>query len=455
MRRVLALHAALFAIGLVVYGLLAGARLTRQSGAPHFVYQADAWLHGSLEVMPPLPNDDWAQIETVVLDDGSTVRGRRLVTRQTFRTVGGLEIPKQRVKASRGFTAYVSFPPVPSLIMLPSVLVAGRAANDVIPTVILAACILPLTLLVLRRLAAAQLSTRTVRDDLWLVAALAFGSVLFFSAVQGKVWFTAHVVGVVLALGYAWAAIEAKRPVIAGLALGLAALTRTPMAFMFPLFVLEAWRMRPAGTTWRGAVPALVRFAIPIAILGIAGAIHNYVRFESFTEFGHSYLALGDHRPVRQQVQIEQYGLASLHYLQRNLAVAFALLPDLVPRAPWLQISGHGLALWFTTPILLFVVWPRERPAIHRALWLTVAFVAAPTLLYMNSGWVQFGYRFCLDYLVFLLLLVAIGGRPLGWLARGLITFGVIVNLFGAWSFDREWKYYKVGGNAYEVVVPH
>src|SRR5688572_31949876 len=72
---------------------------------------------------------------------------------------------------------------------------------------------------------------------------LAFGSVLLFSSIQGKVWYTAHVVGVALALVYAWASIEAKHPVIAGLALGAAALTRTSMAFMFPLFVYEAWRM--------------------------------------------------------------------------------------------------------------------------------------------------------------------------------------------------------------------
>ena len=72
---------------------------------------------------------------------------------------------------------------------------------------------------------------------------------LFFSAVQGKVWYTAHVVGVALALVYAWASIEAQRPVIAGLALGAAALTRTPMAFMFPLFVLEAWRIAPQAAT--------------------------------------------------------------------------------------------------------------------------------------------------------------------------------------------------------------
>jgi len=456
-RRSALVHAALFAIGLIGFGLLAWNRLGTQSPAPHFVFQADAWLHGTVKVSPPLPNDDWAQVETVKLADGRVVRGRRMVTRPLFRTTTGEEIKRELVKQSVTWEAYVSFPPVPALIMLPGAIISGRAANDVIPTVVFAALALPLCFLVLRRLAATGLSQRTEREDLWLVATLAFGSVFFFSAVQGKVWYTAHVVGVVLALTYAWASIEGARPVVAGIALGLAALTRTPMAFMFPLFVLELWRVTPGvgAERRRAMIKPLVRFAIPIIALACVGMAYNFIRFDSFTEFGHSYLALGDHRPVRQQTQIEQYGLAHIHYLSRNLAAAFALLPDVVAKAPWFQISGHGLAMWFTTPLLLFVVWPRDKPSIHRALWITVALVAAPTLLYMNSGWVQFGYRFALDYLPFLIMLIAIGGRPLGKLGKALIVFGIVVNLFGAWSFDREWRYYKVGGNAYEVVIPH
>lgn len=441
------LYAALFAIGLVVYGALAGSRITKQSQAPQFVFQADAWLHGQLHVDPPLVDNDWAKLETVELADGRVVDGKRMLSKPIFRTLDGDLVPLAQVRASRGTTWYMSFPPLPTLLMLPSALISGRGGNDVIPTLLIAALILPLSLLLLRRLAEAGLSQRSVRDDLWLVGVLAFGSVLFFSAVQGKVWYTAHVVGVALALVYAWASIEAKRPIIAGLALGAAALTRTPMAFMFPLFALEAWRI--AGGDRRVLVRTLLTFAAPVVGFAIAGMVYNAIRFHSPTEFGHTYLE------VRQAAQIEQWGLMSYHYLSRNLTVAFTLLPELPGRAPWIQIGGHGLALWFTTPILLYVLWPREKPALHRTLWITIACVALPSLLYQNSGWVQFGYRFSLDYTVFLVMLVAIGGRPLTKLARGLIIAGVAINLFGAWSFDREWKYYRVGGDAYDVIIRH
>jgi hypothetical protein len=451
------LSAALFAIGLAVYSAVAWGRITRPSAAPHFVLLADAWLHGQLAIDPPLTGDDWAKVETVVLDDGSQALGRRLTTRPAFRTLDGRELPSRRIRQSLGKTAYVSFPPFPAVVMLPGAALAGRAASDVIPTVLLAALILPLALLVLRRLARAGLSQRSVRDDLWLVATLAFGSVVFFSAVQGKVWYTAHIVGVVLALLYCWASIEASHPLVAGLALGAAALTRTAMAFMVVLFLCEAWRIHGGREAWRADRRAMLRamlrplalFAAPLAAFAVAGMIYNLARFGSPTEFGHSYLE------VRQQAQIEQYGLASLHYLGRNLAVAFTLLPDFLSRPPYVQISGHGLALWFTTPVLLYLIWPRDRGPLHTTLWLCVAAVALPSLLYQNSGWVQFGYRFSLDYMVLLVMLLAIGGRPLTRVARALIIAGIAINLFGALTFDRDWQYYRVGGNSYDVIVPH
>jgi len=435
------LYAVLFAIGLAVYGALAWERLGKQSVAPQFVVQADAWLHGHLDVEPVTSDADWAKLETVALADGREVTGRRMVTQPLFRTTTGDFIPTSQLRQSKGVRWYMSFPPVPSLLMIPSALIGGRGGNDVIPTALVAALILPLLLLVLRRLRDAGLSQRTDEEHLWLVALLAFGTVLFFSSVQGKVWYTAQVCGVVLALVYTWASIEAAHPVAAGLALGAAALTRTAMAFMLPLFLFEVWRCRRAE--WRRIA---LQFGAPVAGFAIAGMIYNAVRFHSPLEFGHTYL------DVRQQILIEQFGLASYHYLARNLAVAFTLLPEFPGHSPWLQISGHGLAIWVTTPALLYAVWPREKPAIHRALWITVACVAAPSLFYMNSGWIQFGYRFQLDYIVFLIVLIAIGGRRLH---KPLIAACIAINLFGAITFDRQWQYYRYGGNAYDVVVAH
>jgi hypothetical protein len=424
-------YAVLFAIGLAVYGTLAWSRLGGQSIAPHFVIQADAWLHGQTTIEQPVPGgwgNDWAKVDTVVLADGREVRGR--YARNEFRILGGEVVPAASVRKRLGSTAYMSFPPLPTLLMLPSAAVAGRAGSDTIPNLLVAALIPPLALLVLRRLAAAGLSKRSEGDDLWLVALLAFGTVMLYASVQASVWYLAHVCGVVLALVYAWAAIEAKRPLVAGLALGAAALTRTPMAFMFPLFVLEAIRMAGGPRQWRAAVAPVLRFAAPVVAFAIAGGLYNYVRFGSFSEFGHTYLE------VRQQAQIEEHGLFSGHYLLRNLVVAFLQVPLSIPRWPYVAFSGHGLALWVTTPALALLA-SRAKSPIRTALWVTIACVALPSLLYQNTGWVQFGYRFALDYMVFVVMLIACCGRALTVPAKLLIVASVVVNIAGAIVFGR------------------
>jgi len=483
-------YVVLFLVGFAVLALVSGDRMHKQSADPHFVLQADAWLHGNLHIEPPWKGDDPAKVDTVLLRNGKTVRGRYLHTRawevsnpwfeanirhpsarrpnlpmtRIFRTTTGDDIASGAIEKTIRTTNYVSFPPTPALLMVPSTIISGRRANDVVPTLLIAALILPLCFSTLRRLSREELTDRSDSENLWLSILLSFGTVLFFVSVSGHVWFTAHVVGVALALAYANFSIGARRPLLAGLMLGLATLTRTPMAFMFPFFALEAvrgecgndwmasWRSDFAGQ-WRDHGRAIAKrwllFAIPILIIATVAAVLNYARFDSATEFGHSYLA------VRQQGMIEKYGLFDYEYLRRNLSVAFALLPGFSSEAPYIHISPHGLALWLTTPVFLYLLWPKIRSsrALHRALWLTVALIAIPILFYQNSGWAQFGYRFSLDYTVFLILLLAVGGRPITRLMKVLIVVSILVNLFGAITFNRHREYYD--GGTYQVVVPH
>lgn len=469
------LHLALFAIGFAVFAALAGNRLERQSDDPHFVYLADAWLHGQLAIdPPPEKGDDWAKVVRVRLESGDEVRGRWLknrgfllsdpwlearikdpasaasggiVSRRFFRTTDGRDLPASAIAETLSTTHYVSFPPLPAVTMLPQAAIHGRIANDVFTTVLVAALILPLAFAALRRLADAGLSERSVVDDLWLVACLCFGTVLFYASVQGRVWFTAHVVGVALALGYVWASIEARHPILAGLCLGLATLTRAPMAFMFPLFAFEAWRASGGRAELRAVLRRWAAFAAPVIAIACVAFVYNASRFGSPLEFGHSYL------DVRQQTMIEEYGLFDYHYLSRNLAVALALLPDLQASFPYVRVSQHGMALWLTTPVFLLLLWPRVRGPLHRPLWISIAAIAIPILCYQNSGRVQFGYRFSLDYTVLLLCLLAVGGRPMTWRVKALIGVGIAVNLFGAITFHRFPQFYDLSN--YQVVIPH
>ena len=58
-------------------------------------------------------------------------------------------------------------------------------------------------------------------------------------------------------------------------------------------------------------------------------------------------------------------------------------------------------------------------------------------LLYYNTGWVQFGYRFSLDFMTPVLVLLAIGaGQRVSSPMRFLIILSVLVNLWGVWWFN-------------------
>jgi hypothetical protein len=257
------------------------------------------------------------------------------------------------------------------------------------------------------------------------VALFGVGSVFYYSAVLGTVWYTAHVIASGILVLYVWSALEARHAAWAGLLLGLGVATRTPLMMLFPLFVLEAWRCRRPQLT-----RVLATFAAPAAVVGLLLAWLNWARFGNPFEFGYSYLV------IRWAPRIQHWGLLNFHFLSRNLAAALTLTPKLVARAPYIQISRHGLSLLLTTPALAYLVWPRERPVLHRPVWLTTLLVSSLTFLYQSDGYVQFGYRYSLDYMVLLVVLLAIGARPLTRVFRGLVIFGIAVNLIGAIAFN-------------------
>lgn len=367
---------------------------------------------------------------------------------------------------------FVAFPPFPAVLLLPLVMIAGDAegVRDGQAFLWLAGAVPPLVFLVLQRASRLGLSVRSTLDNALLGLLACFGTVFFFTAEQGTVWFAAHVVGVSLAALYALFSLGAASPILAGLAIGLGQLTRTPLLFAVPLFLLEALRVSRlsdastdktglrgwiAGIELRALLRRWVLFGLPIVACLLFTFWYNWARFEHPLENGYRFLT------VAWQARMEKWGLFDYHYLSRNLGVLLSMLPwsgtDDVP----FRINAHGLALWFTSPIFLWTLWPnlgassaRVTPsgapvsvpsvnvadvrALHLALWLTVGAVAIPTLFYQNTGWQQFGYRFSNDYVVFLFLLLAIGARPLRALFIVAALWGIVVNAFGAVTFGRS-----------------
>jgi len=294
-----------------------------------------------------------------------------------------------------------------------------------------------LLFLVLEHLRRSGDSGRSRGENAGLALLLAFGTVAFSCSVRGEVWFTAEVLGVTGTCLYLLAAHRSAHPFLAGAAWSFAAVTRTPLAFSLVYFLAEVIAGETTlssaarvAATWRD--PARIRkvalFALGALPLILFAAFTNWARFGSPADFGHAHFWNNRVNP-----DIQRHGLFSLHYLERQLHAAFTRMPRLENG----RLSYHpdGMSLLVTTPLFALLLWPRARPRLHLPLWLTAAATALPGFLYQNTGYVQFGYRFSLDYTPYLFLLLAVGARPMarGFWALGL--WGVAVNAWGAAVF--------------------
>ncbi|HVY47837.1 MAG TPA: hypothetical protein VHB21_18240 [Minicystis sp.] len=399
-------------VAVVIYALVTAVmlvtagpgRLARHTDYDHYALLAEAWLHGRLDLGGPPPaythDNDFAAF------DGKT---------------------------------FVSFPPFPAVLILPAVALSGSAekTRDALFFGLFTGVAPAFLYLALDKLTRARRVRTTDRENVALAALFAFGPVAWFSAAQGTVWFAAHVVGAGLLAAHLYFAIEAEHPVVAGALLALGFATRPSLGFAFPFFLFELWRARGRGSA---AARGLVAFGAPcVAVLGLL-LWHNAARFGDAFEFGHKLLT------VAWRARMQKWGLFSYHYLGRNLAVCLAELPYLGVRGAPFQINGHGLALWVTSPFYAWALWPRRASPLFCALAVSAALVALPSLLYQNSGWIQFGYRFSNDFAPLLILMIAAGRRRLGAAFWGLAGVAVAVNAFGAITFQRAGfeRYYFV-----------
>ncbi|MFO0638273.1 MAG: hypothetical protein U0183_03605 [Polyangiaceae bacterium] len=446
--RRLLVSAFIYLVCVAVFAAVAGPpRLTHHTAFNHYAHLADAWLHGRQDLRNGPP-------AYAMGNDFAEYKGK----------------------------TYISFPPFPAVLMVPFVALAGSPEDlrDGQLMVWLAGIGPAVLFLVLEKVRRRKLSTRSESENVALSFLLAFGTVYFFTAVEGTVWFAAHVVGVGLAALYLLFALDAERPFLAGLCLACSWMTRPSTILIGLVFAVEALRIAceaRGGLPREGSLEArlaalrsrvdakvlfakLVPFAVPVAIsLAIASAM-NYSRFgnPSPTAFGHEHLS------VVWKGRIQNWGLFGYHYLPKNLGVMLTILPWRPPQhmacfegqmgtvnaivafvkglfgarpacTPF-QINEHGLALWFTTPIYFWLFRPKEKSYTYTLLAVAAALPCLMDLLYQNSGWRQFGYRFSNDYAVLLFVLLALGGRPMKGAWKACAVWGIAWNLFGAATFD-------------------
>jgi hypothetical protein len=432
----------------------------------HFVWQADAFLHGKVSFDWPVPDGtdrpaNWYFQDVYPLFDANG------------QPTGQVLLP---------------FPPLPALVLLPFVALFGLTTDQEAIAVVLAAIGVGVAWWMLGGLRI-RLAVRILTTILF-----ATGTVWWWAAAVGSTWYLAHlvaVIGALLAVGVALRhdrraagddgatdgnnADGADTPVdgddeprglwpldgsqvLAGLLLGIAATARLPLVFAAPFFMLVGG----GGTTARRTVSAAAGGVVPVAAL----LIYTFLTTGSFLHPGYDY-----------QYQLEANGYPTLgynpawsvedpRYIPQNLGIMFGALPVVAPAikpntlgfgdpvelcatpdarrtlfdvsCPLVMPIDIGTSIILSAPgllLALFAVARRPRARLTIGAGATVVLIALFNLAHFSQGWVQWGYRFSLDFIPFLLPLVALGaarvdGRPRA-IAVVLVIAGATVNLWG------------------------
>ena len=428
------------------------------------VYQADAFLHGRLDLGQDYP---WLEL---IFWDGKV---------------------------------YESHPPVPSIIIMPGVALFGQALNQTLVSVVIGSLCAPLVFGIVRKF------TEKLSAQVWLTVLFLFGTIFWYSASHGGVWFYSHTVGVFFLLLAIYATLVLRNPLVAGLSVGAAFWSRQPMLMALPFFVLmfsDQWLPHSSEKS------VLKRIDI-IPLMKLGSGVGLFVAFAlgyNDVRFGSPFDAGLTHSPQATELtSIYPNGPFDISYVPRHIPAVFELMPIFQRNAPYVIPSFFGMALWATTPAFFYALFPnirdwrvvlvagallfsavfvvftrsvsvglgwdwvrlgvpldlphdynlvpffaimalaiaaglRYRDKLVIACWSAIIPVALVLFSFGATGWAQFGYRYGLDFYPFLFLLTIRGiGDDVKWHHKLLILLSVAINLWGVlWIYQFDPRHF-------------
>ncbi len=381
------------------YGISAGLRIQGQSKTPQYVYLAYSFLHGKTNLVE-LPKSTY---DLIHFEDKWYVPG--------------------------GIT--------PALLYLPFVVVFGKTFSDILFGVLIGALNVAMMYSLLTQLVE-RYSTR-----IWLTFLLAFGTSHWWLSSVGAVWFNAQLIALLFMILFVRDAIQ-DNPWRAGLWLGLAFLSRPPTLFSAGFyFLIVLSRERKLQPVLKKLIPFGVMLTGSVAVM----LTYNLLRFGNPLDFGYGYVIGGN-------ALIETYrksGGFNIQYMPCNMYVSLLGTPNLnLPVLPTVNEVCHylkpinrdfgklskffnplGMSIFLTTPALLLIFRAKLRDELVLPAWAGMIGVLIPLWLYHTPGWVQFGYRYITDFMVFLFILLARSVKQMGILEKTLIGLSTIMGAVG------------------------
>ncbi len=365
-----------FALWIVLlYGI--GASITEHSIHDQHTVQALAWLSGKIDIGEP--GDERAEYNGKV---------------------------------------YISFPPAPTFIELPFALLFGRNTPNTFTLLLFTWVAMLFAFFILVKLTGSR--------SLSFFASFSFfwGSQILYLSLTGAVWHQGQLYGLFFALAAILLLLYAEKRIgiaVGALFVGLAVGCRPYYLVMALFYFYQAYKRFPRI----GTIVYLVCGLLPA---GLFYAIYNFVRFGSFFEFGHKYLAWYMENPGSGQIDFR--------YFAQDFFYALLKLPEWDSARGFLSFHGMGTSLFVVAPFLFFGFVYFFKPGISAVekivSGVSIFGIWFLLLLHDTNGWFQFGYRFSVDLIP---LLVFFFGRAFTKDHLYLVpvgVFSVVINIYGA-----------------------
>lgn len=317
---------------------------------------------------------------------------------------------------------YLSFPPLPSVVMLPFVLLFGERTPSNLVSALYGIFTAMIAYKILKKAGMKR------GGAVFFAIAYVWGSNMLWLSTSGGVWFLAQGLNMLLLTACVYFAQQKMR--VAAYAMAALAVGCRPFSVCMFLPLMAYFYMadkdRPMADRIRGQIRSLI---IP-AFIALCYMLYNYVRFGNVLEFGHNYL------PEFTESEKGQFSLSYIFPNLYNLLLRpVTLRADLTLEYPLFDgfmfyIANPMFLIWFAAVVK--DVLQKKLDAVR--LCIVIAILAELLLLCAHKtlgGW-QFGARYTVDMLPMALMYLLLKKDEPGGISAFIMAAGMMFNLYGA-----------------------
>jgi len=319
---------------------------------------------------------------------------------------------------------YLFFGPIPSILLAPFVFIWGKNFPQMTLSTASLVIIYVAIFFVTRKLKFTKL------DAFWLANFFVFGTVLYFVGLVNISAYLVQTVGTAFVVLSILEYFTKRRWLLIGILIAAAGATRISLFGMTVFFILELIRLYKNLNFTRSLIFLLLPIIFSIGML----SLYNFRRFHSVFDSGYTHNV----SVLDKDYLNYKEGFFSLKHIPANLYLLLFKAPEpvlkervqFVLRFPYLKVNDIGMAIWFTSPLFIYLLKAR-RASYTISATIGIFTLMIPSLVYFGLGTSQFGYRYSLDFLPLLFLILLTGFRgELPSLAKILITFGIVFDIF-------------------------